>query len=433
VVCNMKQTKMVSLKNYIIRAVFMVSPLAGFAALFIPYCFFDQPKLEDYFITYLIGFFAGTMITAPFAYLVGYRKFLFPANQLIKQIFSLSEKNISYSLNDSKLGYLSPVGDASKILVHSLREQIKLLQETSSVIQLSNKENAKGISDISNESQALNKMVDENLQQLMNMQEVSVQLLAFFATIHQKSEEAKNDIQYSLEETEEVYIQLKENNHYISQTDEQMNELQKQLQSSLMKSSHFTKSIEDISDSMELISNINKQVNLLALNASIEAARAGENGKGFSVVAEEIKKLSLQTKHATEVITNLLQHSLQAGESIYESMESGKEKTLETTKTFSYLKENAYQINETLKHQNKRHQSIFHWLLELNEEINEISEQYKILMDSLKNQVEESQKSSQSLDNIRQTLQKYEKNIYSMQKISKNLESIIKEYRLNKK
>ena len=58
---------------------------------------------------------------------------------------------------------------------------------------------------------------------------------------------------------------------------------------------------------VETITGISSRTNILALNASIEAARAGEQGKGFAVVAEEIKKLSEQTKAATEHIATIVQ------------------------------------------------------------------------------------------------------------------------------
>ncbi len=65
--------------------------------------------------------------------------------------------------------------------------------------------------------------------------------------------------------------------------------------------------VEDTKSILELIQNITNQTNLLALNASIEAARVGEHGKGFSVVAEEIRKLADKTSQSAEEIKHLVE------------------------------------------------------------------------------------------------------------------------------
>lgn len=81
------------------------------------------------------------------------------------------------------------------------------------------------------------------------------------------------------------------------------------------QSAHQTEeSIESLENGMKevaefatTIAGITKQTNLLALNASIEAARAGEMGKGFSVVAEEVRVLADDSKKASDAITGILQ------------------------------------------------------------------------------------------------------------------------------
>lgn len=104
--------------------------------------------------------------------------------------------------------------------------------------------------------------------------------------------------------TDELSISIAEINRQLTHTSDIVRLATKEAQSSDSEIAELASGAQKIGDVVKLIRDIAEQTNLLALNATIEAARAGEAGRGFAVVASEVKSLAVQTAKATEEITS---------------------------------------------------------------------------------------------------------------------------------
>jgi methyl-accepting chemotaxis protein len=111
----------------------------------------------------------------------------------------------------------------------------------------------------------------------------------------------------------------------LSETHTAISHLASQVEGSTNVIKELASDSDNIGRILDVIKGIAEQTNLLALNAAIEAARAGEQGRGFAVVADEVRSLASRTHESTQEIEHMIQRLQLAAQSAVSSMDGGRE------------------------------------------------------------------------------------------------------------
>ncbi|ARC94575.1 chemotaxis protein [Vibrio coralliilyticus] len=157
---------------------------------------------------------------------------------------------------------------------------------------------------------------------------------------------------------------------------QEANELAEQIQSASQVVQKLASDARNVDTVLEVIRGVAEQTNLLALNAAIEAARAGEQGRGFAVVADEVRSLSLRTHESTLEIQNIVEKLQVGAENVVKVMDQGTAKATNASELSSQAGEALNKINKEV-----------HTIEEMNQHIATAAEEQTVTVNDINRNV----------------------------------------------
>ncbi len=259
------------------------------------------------------------------------------ALELLMEVDPVSRGDLTIRANVTA-DEVGTIADSYNAIIRNLRKLVVEVQGASQSVTQTATSNEMSVRSVSHEALKQSESINSALQEIKVMTESS-------RGVENRAKQAEQGMQVAVSA-------LKEGDEAMNRTVEGISEIRETVSETAKKVKRLGETSQKISRIVNLISNFAAQTNLLALNAAIEAARAGEEGRGFSVVAEEVRDLAEQSATSTAEIEQLVEEIQSQTNEVVAAMETGTEQVVAGTKLVQNAREKLNQISMVSKQVN---------------------------------------------------------------------------------
>ncbi|MBP3951660.1 methyl-accepting chemotaxis protein [Bacillus suaedae] len=260
---------------------------------------------------------------------------------------NLLVKDIKYRGKDE----LKQLSDSVNSMKNNLKEIITNVSKASKNVSNKSEKLTQSAKEVRDGSEQIASTMQELSSGTENQATNSTSLFEVMEDFEAKIQHANNNGNDMANMSTDVLEMTQKGSQLMHQSVSQMKTIDDVVQTSISKVEGLQEQSKKISTLVKVINDIAEQTNLLALNAAIEAARAGEHGKGFAVVADEVRKLAGQASESAQDITSIVSsiqsetgnvvHSLNVG---YEEVNKGRNEIELTGQSFEAINESVTEM-----------------------------------------------------------------------------------------